>query len=135
MLERTLVSALVIAGVAFLAYRWMLDHGWAASRAQNGVLLLLVLFENIQAGNSRSETASLFGLSPLRNPLLFVGTAVAQLVHMAAIYTPGLRDVLHLEHVTPEQWLVSLALALSLFFSSELHKVLIRRRAAQGGRA
>jgi magnesium-transporting ATPase (P-type) len=128
MLERTLVSALVMAGVTFVAYHWMLEHGWAVARAQNGVLLLLVLFENIQAGNSRSETASLFTLSPLRNRLLFVGTAVAQLVHVAAIYTPGLRDVLHLEHVSLDQWLVSLALALSLFLVSEVHKIVLRRR-------
>jgi magnesium-transporting ATPase (P-type) len=128
MLERTLVSALLIAGVGFLAYQWMLDHGWPLHQAQNGVLLLLVLFENIQAGNSRSETASLLAMSPLKNRLLFVGTAVAQLVHIAAIYTPGLQDVLHLEAVSLKQWLVSLALALTLFFVSEAHKVLIRRR-------
>jgi magnesium-transporting ATPase (P-type) len=133
MLERTLVSALVIAGFGFLAYRWMLDHGWSVSRAQSGLLLLLVLFENIQAGNSRSETESLFKLSPLRNRLLFVGTVIAQLAHIAAIYTPGLRDVLHLEHVTTEQWFASLAVALTLFLVSELHKVLLRRRAQLHG--
>lgn len=132
MLERTLVSALVIAGVSFLAYKWMLDRGWALSAAQNGVLLLLVLFENVQAGNSRSETASLFTLSPLRNRFLFVGTAVAQLLHVGAIYTPGLRDVLHLQNVGIEQWLVSLALAFSLFAASEAHKVLLRRRPRLG---
>ena len=129
MLERTIVTALVIAGVGFCAYRWMLGLGWSVARARSGVLLLLVLFENIQAGNSRSETASLFTSSPLRNRLLFVGTVVAQLVHIAAIYTPGLRDVLHLEHVTLAQWFVSIALAVSLLCASEIHKVLIRRRA------
>jgi magnesium-transporting ATPase (P-type) len=131
MLERTIVSALVIAGVSFLAYRWMLDHGWAVARAQSGILLLLVLFENVQAGMSRSETASLLALSPLRNRLLFAGTAVAQLVHIAAIYTPGVSDVLRLERVTIEQWLLSLALALSLFVVAEIHKVLLRRRAVR----
>ncbi len=135
MLERTLVSALIIAGVSFFAYRWMLDHGWQVHQAQNGVLLLLVLFENVQAGNSRSETASLFTLSPLRNRLLFVGTIVAQLIHIAAMYTPGLREVLHLDHVSLQQWLVSLGLALTLFLVSEVHKVLIRRRTPQAAAA
>lgn len=130
MIERTVVSALLIAGVGFLAYRWMLDHGWPVHQAQNGVLLLLVLFENIQAGNSRSETASLFTMSPLRNRLLFGGTVLAQLVHVAAIYTPGLRGMLHLEAVSLQQWLASLALALTLLVASEGHKVLLRRRTA-----
>ena len=128
MVERTLVSALVIALVGFFAYRWMLDHGWPLHQAQNGVLLLLVLFENVQAGNSRSETASLFTLSPLRNRLLFVGTIVAQLLHIGAMYAPGLRDVLHLEGVSVHQWLASLGLAVTLFVISEIHKFFIRRR-------
>jgi Ca2+-transporting ATPase len=129
MLERTLVSAAIVASVTFFTFHWMLDHGWPLHQAQNGVLLLLVLFENIQAGNSRSETASLFALSPLRNKLLFVGTITAQLIHIAAMYTPGLRDVLSLEAVSPDQWLASLGLAMSLFVVAEIHKVFIRRRA------
>ncbi|MBI4951544.1 MAG: HAD-IC family P-type ATPase [Myxococcales bacterium] len=128
MLERTLVSALFMALVAFFAYRWMLAEGWHLATAQNGVLLLLVLFENVQAGNSRSETASLVGLSPLRNRLLLVGTVVAQLVHIGALYAPGLRDILHLEPVPLVQWLATLGLALGLLVVAELHKVLIRRR-------
>jgi len=133
MVERTLVAAVLMALVAFFTYRWMLAHGWSLPAAQNGVLLLLVLFENIQAGNSRSETRSLFRLSPLRNRLLLVGTIVAQLVHILAMYTPGLRDVLHLEPVSWTQWLITLGLASSLFFASEIHKALIRWREARIG--
>jgi Ca2+-transporting ATPase len=133
MLERTLVSALVIAGLSFWAYEWMLARGWAVASARNGVLLLLVLFENVQAGNSRSETGSLFTLSPLRNRFLLIGTAAAQLIHIGAMYTPGLRDVLYLQTVGLRQWLLSLALALTLAFVSEAHKALIRRRRAPAG--
>lgn len=128
MVERTLVSALLIALVSFGSYQWMLSHGWRLAEAQNIVLLLLVLFENIQAGNSRSETASLFRLSPLRNRLLLMGTTVAQLLHIIAIYTPGLKDLLHLEPVSLGQWAVAFCLSLSLFSVSEVHKVILRRR-------
>lgn len=128
MVERTLVSALFIALVGFFAYRWMLGQGWAVPQAQNGVLLILVLFENVQAGNSRSETASLFTLGPLRNRPLLVGAILAQLLHIAAMYTPGLREVLHLEGVSVQQWLASLGLAVTLFVIAEIHKVFIRRR-------
>jgi Ca2+-transporting ATPase len=128
MIERTLMSAAVMATVAFAAYRWMLDHDWSLVRAQSGVLLLLVLFENVQAGNSRSEHRSLFALSPLRNPFLFVGTLAAQLLHVAAIHTPWLADLLHLAPVTVEQWVASLALASTLLVASECQKALARRR-------
>lgn len=128
MLERTIVSALVMALICFFAYRWMLAHGWQLPHAQNGVLLLLVLFENIQAGNSRSETASLFTQSPFRNRLLLFGTSVAQLLHIGAMYTPGLRDVLRLESISLVQWIITLGLALLLLVTAELHKMLLRRR-------
>lgn len=128
MVERTAISALVMALIAFTAYRWMLAHGWSVPQAQNSVLLLLVLFENIQAGNSRSETASLFTLGPLRNRLLLFGTLTAQGLHIVAMHLPGLRDVLHLQPISLSQWLVTLGLALSLFVVSELHKFLLRRR-------
>lgn len=127
MIHSTLLSVLVIGGVSFLAYRFMLENGWDLARARNGVLMLMVLFENIQAGNSRSETQSLFRLSPLSNPVLFFGTVTAQLVHIGAMYTPGLREVLRLEPVSVEEWLAYLALALVLFGAMEAHKM--RRRA------
>jgi len=128
MIERVLVSALVIGGVCFVTYRWMLDRGWSEFEARSSLLLLLVLFENIQAGNSRSETASVFGLGPLRNPLLFGGTIAAQALHVAAMYAPGLRDVLELQPVSLEWWFVLLGLALTLLVASELHKVTLRAR-------
>ncbi|HUH04296.1 MAG TPA: cation-translocating P-type ATPase C-terminal domain-containing protein, partial [Kofleriaceae bacterium] len=96
--------------------------------AQNGVLLLLVLFENIQAGNARSETTSLFRLNPLRNRPLLVGTIAAQLIHIGAMYTTGLREVLHIQPVSARHWLITLGLALILLAAAEAHKVLIRRR-------
>jgi magnesium-transporting ATPase (P-type) len=127
MVQRTVTSGLLIGGITFLAFDWMLDAGWDIGRARNGALLLMVLFENIQAGNSRSETRSLFGLSPLRNPMLFLGTAAAQLLHIAAMYTPGLRDVLQVEPVSFDEWLMLLGLALPLFLWAEADKALRRR--------
>lgn len=132
MIERVTVSALWISLVTFAAYAWLLRAGYSVAAAQNGVLLLLVLFENIQAGDSRSETTSAFRLSPLRNPLLLIGTASAQLLHISAMYIPGLRDVLHLQPVSLRQWLLTLALALSLIVGCEAHKWLLRRRQRAG---
>ena len=132
MIERVSVTALLISLLTFGAYAWMLRSGYDLATAQNGVLLLLVLFENIQAGDSRSETTSLFRLSPLRNPLLLVGTATAQLLHIGAMYIPGLRDVLHLQPISLRQWLITLGLALSLLVVTELHKWFLRRRQRAG---
>ena len=128
MIERTLVSAALMAIVGFAAFSWMLHQGWDVSTARNGLLLLMVLFENVQAGNSRSETRSLLRLSPMRNPLLLFGTMTALLLHVAAMYTPGVRGLLRVEPVPVAQWVVTIALALTLLVTMEIHKAMRRRR-------
>jgi len=122
MIERVLLSALVIGGLTFGAYWWMLVQGHSVADARNGALLLMVLFENVQAFNSRSEHRSALTHNPLRNPLLFFGTLAAQLVHIGAMYTPGLRDVLGVQPISLESWAELLGLALVLFAALELHK-------------
>ncbi|MFQ5938173.1 MAG: cation transporting ATPase C-terminal domain-containing protein, partial [Acidiferrobacterales bacterium] len=70
----------------------------------------------------RSETLSVFRHDPWRNPLLLFGTIGAQLVHIAAMFTPGLRDVLHIEPVSLTLWAALLGLALVLLVAMELQK-------------
>jgi magnesium-transporting ATPase (P-type) len=129
MIERTLLSAVVIGVVAFIAYNWLLQRGVPVEAARNETLLLMVLFENMQAFNSRSETKSLFVHNPLRNKILLIGTVIAQLVHIGAMYTPGLSGVLGVAPVSLDHWLELLLLALSLVVVMELHKLFTRRRA------
>ena len=127
MIERVLISALVIGSVAFLLFRWLLNAGYTLEEARNGTLLLMVLFENIHVFNSRSEQRSVFQHNPLGNPLLLFGTVTAQLVHIGAMYTPWLGDVLGVQPVSPQHWLQLLGLALSVLLAMELHKAIRRR--------
>ena len=66
--------------------------------------------------------------NPLRNKILLFGTVIAQLVHIGAMYTPGLSDVLGVAPVSLDHWLELLLLALSLVIVMELHKLFARRR-------
>ncbi|MEJ2345562.1 MAG: cation transporting ATPase C-terminal domain-containing protein [Gammaproteobacteria bacterium] len=130
MLERVAISAVVIGGLAFAAFQWMLGHGYSEMEARNGTLLLMVLFENVQAFNSRSEVRSVFRHNPWRNRLLLFGVAGAQLVHIGAMYTPGLSDVLGLAPVSLEHWIRLLGLAAVMLVVMEVHKWV--RRSAYG---
>jgi Ca2+-transporting ATPase len=130
MIERCVLSALVMGGVTFAAFSHWLDQGVGEFAARNSVLLLLVLFENVQIGNSRSETRSAFGLGPLRNPLLLFGTAAAQLLHIGVLYTPGISDVLRVQPVSLAHWAQLLAMALTILVAMEAYKLarrLVRR--------
>ncbi len=131
MIERVVISALAIGCVAFVLFQWLLAHGFSLDEARNGTLMLMVLFENIHVFNSRSESRSAFRHNPLRNPLLLFGTLAAQLIHIGAMYTPWISDVLQIKPISPQQWAVLLSLALSVLVVMELHKVLVRRLAAR----
>jgi magnesium-transporting ATPase (P-type) len=130
MIERVVLSALVIGSVAFLLFQWLLERGFSLDEARNGTLMLMVLFENIHVFNSRSESLSTFRHNPMHNPLLLFGTLAAQLIHIGAMYTPWISDVLNIQPIAPQHWMELLGLALTVLVAMELHKA-IRRLAGQ----
>jgi magnesium-transporting ATPase (P-type) len=136
MIERVLVGSGVMAAVSLSAFAWMLSRGWAEAEARNTLLLLMVLFENIQIGNSRSETRSGLLLSPLRSPLLLSAAAVALAVHIVVMQWGPAQAVLRTAPVDLFAWGGLLLLALSVFVAMELHKLLWgwrqRRKADRG---
>jgi magnesium-transporting ATPase (P-type) len=127
MIERVIISALLIGSVAFLVFQWLIMQGYTLDEARNGTLLLMVLFENVHVFNCRSETRSVFRHNPLRNRILLIGTAAAQLVHIGAMYTPWISNVLSIKPVSPEHWLELLGLSLTVLLVMELHKTFRRR--------
>ena len=127
MIERVSVTAAFMSLVCFALYAYMLRRGHSLLAAQNAVLLLLVLFENIQAGDSRSETGSLLRLSPLRNPLLLVGTATALLLRRRDVSAWAASDLAPAAGATVAV-ADPLGLALVLFATTELHKAWLRAR-------
>ena len=122
MIQRVSLSALVIGSTAFLVFNWMLNQGYTIEQSRNGILLLMVLFENVHVFNSRSELQSAFVHNPLRNPLLLFGTLAAQLIHITAMYTPVLNDILNIEPISLIEWLNLLQIAFIALLASELHK-------------
>jgi len=127
MLEQVAIGAMVIGILAFALFQWLLLHGYTIDEARNGTLLLMVLFENVHVFNCRSESRSAFRHNPLRNPVLLFGTVLAQMVHIAAMYLPWIRDILHIQPVSPENWFRLLGLALSVLIAMELYKWSRRR--------
>ena len=124
MIEQTVLSGMVIAGVAFGFYSWALGQGWSLFDARNGALLLMVLFENVHTFNCRSEARSILR-TPIRdNPFLVLGVIAAQGAHIGAMYLPGLRDVLGVAPVSFARWGTIAAIALVLLVVMELYKLI-----------
>lgn len=122
MIERCVISALSIGILAFAVFQFLLSQGYQLESARNLTLLLMVLFENVQVFNARSEHRSVFTIPIFSNPILMFGTLGAQLFHIAALYIPGLQIILDTQPVSFEQWFYLFGLALVLLVIMELHK-------------
>ncbi|KXF75958.1 HAD family hydrolase [Paramesorhizobium deserti] len=122
MIRRLWHSTLVIGLGGFAVFWWLLQHGYEETEARNLLLLLFVLFENFQTFNSRSEHHSVFHQSLFANPLLVLGVLVAQGLHIGAMYTPGLREVLQIGPVSFADWGILLLIASTVLVVMELEK-------------
>lgn len=122
MIKRTIMGAIVMGGVSFSAFVWMLNQGQSVFAARNSLLLLMVLFEIVHLGNCRSESKSAFQLSPFRSPILLIGSVMAFLVHIVMMYLPVGNTVLSTEPVSLQTWGILIALSLSILVPIEVDK-------------
>ncbi|TQV77118.1 HAD-IC family P-type ATPase [Aliikangiella marina] len=122
MLERVIVNAIVMGGVAFALFYLCLSQGIQETSARNMTLLLMVLFENVHALNSRSESQSIFSIPFLSNKLLLLGILIAQSLHIGAMYLDGLSGILEVEPVTLQQWFYLLLTATTLILVDTAYK-------------
>lgn len=127
MIERIVVNAIVMGCLAFALFKWQIDNGVAEQEARNITLLLMVLFENVHVLNSRSEKQSIFKQYFFGNKFLLFGMLAAQGIHIMAMYTPGLRELLELSPVSLHQWTGLLGIALLLIVVDELHKYFLHK--------
>lgn len=127
-IEHVLIAGTLMGIMAFMNFQWTVDSGATAEEARNLTLMLMVLFGNVHALNSRSETQSIFKMPLRRNLFLVCAVPIAQLVHIGAMYTPGLSNVLELQPISFAEWARLLLIALSLLVAEELHKWTIRQR-------
>ncbi|MCS7207798.1 MAG: HAD-IC family P-type ATPase [Dehalococcoidia bacterium] len=125
-LERTVLVGLVLAAGTLGLFAWELGRGADLDYARVTALTTMVLFQNFNVGNSRSERLSAFALNPLRNPFLFVGTVGAVALHIGAMHFGPTQFVLGLQPLSLESWLRILPVAVSVVLVVEVHKLLRR---------
>ncbi|MBY5410881.1 HAD-IC family P-type ATPase [Rhizobium leguminosarum] len=134
MIRRVVQSTIVIGGAAFLAFQWMIAHGYDVPEARNITLLIFVLFENVQTLACSSERRSIFSIDILRNRFLLLSVLAAQTIHISAMYVPWLSRTLGLSPITPLEWGLSMLMASSLVLVTETDKFFSRRRRDRSSR-
>jgi calcium-translocating P-type ATPase len=125
-IQHVLVTGSVMGVLAFSTYSYLMYTGTAIEDARNLTLMLMVLFGNIHALSSRSETRSIFRIRFFSNPFLVCAVPIAQCVHIAAMYMPGISSVLELKPISLTQWLTLASIALVFLLIEEAHKFWIR---------
>ena len=128
MLERGLLAGLWMSVVGLTAFVTMLSAGVAVEHARNSLLLLMVLMQNVDAINARSETRSVLTLPVRNNPLLVVGVLMALSIHLAAMYLPWLQRILSVRPPTSHEWWVLPLAAITLLVVMESQKISWRWR-------
>ncbi|MBM3947525.1 MAG: hypothetical protein FJ315_09055, partial [SAR202 cluster bacterium] len=102
--ERGLVAAVVMAAGTLYLFSWTLDNTGSLGQAQAAALTTMVLFQNFQVGNARSEFDSVFRRSPLSNRFLFLAAASALLVHISALHLGPTQFLLQVEPIEAGVW-------------------------------
>jgi magnesium-transporting ATPase (P-type) len=123
MIERTIIAALVMGSIGFATFLWLFNSQQNLDIARNALLLLMVLFENIHIGNCRSETKSVFQLSPLRSPLLLGAALFAFSLHVLLMHLPLGQHLLAIAPLPRPIWGLLLLISLSILVAIELHKM------------
>jgi len=132
MIAENAVSGLAMGGISFAFFVWALSQGWSEYDARNALLFLLVLFENVQVFNCRSETRSAFLIPFSRNWPVVISVMGAQAVHIGAAFVPGISDVLEMHPISIQLWLALVPIALSLLVVMELFKLVWRGMSGGG---
>ena len=129
MIQRGVLAGLWMSALGLALYVCMLNSGRPLEEARNALLLLMVLMQNVDAINARSETISVLRLPLRNNPVLLAGVGVALGLHVAAMYLPWLQRVLTVEPPSVSDWLLLPVLAVSLLVLMETQKYWRRSRA------
>ena len=142
LIDASMLTQIALAGgymglVGFGFYYWALGSGYDEVQARTGLLLLMVLFENVHVFNCRSETRSISRQPLSANPLVVLTVIATLALHLFATWTREFGAILHVVAPDPALVVVAVPLALGLALLFEVCKLLVRRNltAARGSAA
>jgi magnesium-transporting ATPase (P-type) len=99
--------------------------------ARTAGFTVLVLAQLLNALNARFETESAFRRI-FANPWLCGAIGLSAALQVAVVTTPFLNDAFRTTPLSPNQWLVCVAMASAVLWASELRKLLLRLRDKRG---
>jgi len=127
MVVRIIISSIVMILGTFLVFSYILKITNDIKMSRSVALFLMILFQNMQIFNSRSETQSLFKQSFFKNPFLFISITIVTLIHIVASYLPAFDLFLRIDPLSYNELALIIPTALSIIVAMEIEK-LIRKK-------
>jgi len=128
MVQRTFFMGIVMAAGTVFIFILNLNSGVPLEQARTVALTTMVFFQFYQALNCRSETQSIFKMSPTTNPFLFFSMIAAFFAHIAVLYVPALQWVFRTVPLTAKEWVSIGAITVTIVIAVEIDKWIRRRR-------
>ena len=122
LVERTVIVGLLISAGVVYNFVTELRAGVSLDQARTIAVTTMVFFQFFQAWNSRSETESLFRLSPFSNPFLLYGLMASILAQLASIYFFLFQWVLRTEPLSLAAWFKIAVMSLTVILVVEIDK-------------
>jgi len=127
-IQRTFLMGIILAAGTLFMFISHLKSGVPLERSRTIALTTMVFFQFYQAFNCRSETQSIFRMSPMGNPFLFFGMVAAFFAHLAVLYVPALQWVFRTVPLTPFEWMEIGMVTVTIIFAVEIDKWIRRKR-------
>ena len=89
-----------------------------------------VLFQFFNILNSRSDTLSVFRGATLHNSRLWMALAAVVALQVAVTHFGPMQRLFDTTSISGVQWLIAIAIASSVLWVEEIHKLIIRKRNA-----
>ncbi len=112
--------------VTLSAIPWV-TYDDALRRARTMAFTVLIMFQMVQAMNSRSSNLSLFTVGFLKNRVLLAAISISVVIHVLIIYVPFLSSIFETAPLLLTDWLVVAFVSLSVFVVVEIMKFIGRQ--------
>ncbi len=110
-------------------FQYELLQGSGLEKARSIAFSTIILFQLFHALNSRSRVHSLFSIGVFRNKLLWLAFLAALVLQIVITQTDVLESVFKTQAMSLTEWLLSIAVASSVFWLYEAWKYVKRRHA------
>ncbi len=123
MLTRIIITSIVMVLGCFFTYNFVLNASNDLTLARSATIFLMILFQNMQVFNSRSETKSIFKQGFFKNPFLFVSITIVTLAHIVASYVPVFDLFLKIDPLSFNELALIVPISLLIIVIMELEKI------------